>query len=92
MGEVVSIDSQKPHLSGPAICTHCKHEWQAVAPVGNHTNLQCPECGLHHGIVGAPVVPPEWWECRCGGELFYLTRQGAQCRACGIISQGWVDG
>lgn len=92
MGDVVDLNCQKPHLNGPAICTNCKHEWQAETPVGDHTNLKCPECGLHVGIIGAPVIPSEWWECVCGGELFYLTREGARCRTCGLISTDWVDG
>ena len=98
MGDVIEFDRGKEggdetacHLQGPATCTNCKHEWQAVTEAGEHTNLKCPKCQLFMGILGAPVVPPMHWLCDCGGELFYLTPDGAQCRTCGVIAQGWAD-
>jgi hypothetical protein len=98
MGEVVSFDKAKEGgdetiytLTGPAICTHCKHQWQCVTPAGSHDSLECPECSLHMGVVGAPVVPREFWECDCGSDLFYLTQDGAMCRTCGLVAVGWVE-
>jgi hypothetical protein len=78
-------------LIGPAVCTNCKHQWQAVTPVGHHDNLKCPECSLFMGIVGAPVVPEKFWLCRCGSDLFYLTPSGAGCRSCGLVSSEWAE-
>lgn len=98
MGEVIGIDSAKEGadgtgrtLTGPAMCTHCRHKWQAVTPVGYPDNLECPECGQYKGIVGAPVVPQEFWVCHCGSDLFYLTPTGASCRACGMVSNEWAE-
>ena len=78
-------------LTGPAICTHCSHKWTAVTPVGHYDNLECSGCGLFMGIIGAPVVPRDFWVCTCGSELFYLTTAGAACRTCGLVSSSWVE-
>ena len=98
MSNVIDFDAAKKGsektvctLTGPAICTHCKHEWTAVTPVGNHDNLECYACGLFMGIIGAPVVPREVWVCDCGSELFCLTKAGAACRACGLVSSAWAE-
>lgn len=32
-GEVTPANDD-PHTEGEAICTHCRHKWHAVAPVG----------------------------------------------------------
>ena len=43
MGDVVDIESVKPHLSGPAICTECEHEWYAVIVKDRDAELlECP--------------------------------------------------
>ena len=91
IAEIHDINEKMPHLSGPAICTHCSNKWTAVAPVGHHDNLECSGCGLFMGIIGAPVVPREFWVCDCESELFYLTKAGAACRKCGLVSSAWAE-
>lgn len=92
MGDVIDFRGGGASLEGPAFCTRCEHRWQAVVPVGGVTDrLECPECRLWFGVLGAPVVPDWYWLCNCGSPLFYLTYQGARCRACGLISTDWAD-
>ena len=98
MSVVIGIDWAKKGdektvytITGPAICTHCSHKWTAVTPVGNHDDLECSACGLFMGIFGAPVIPREFWVCGCGSDLFYLTKAGAACRLCGLVSSAWVE-
>lgn len=91
MGDVINLAEHKPHLRGPAMCTACSHEWQAVAEVGT-TTLECEACSRWFGVWVAPVNPEDRWECNCGNQLFWLTPEGAQCRGCGIISTDWIDG
>lgn len=45
---VVSLDENRPHVSGPVVCTRCEHSWVAVRPVGV-IFLECPKCGAHRG-------------------------------------------
>jgi hypothetical protein len=33
----------------------------------------------------------EYWRCNCGSILFFLTKLGAKCRNCGLISNDWVN-
>lgn len=92
MGDVIDIDSMKPHLSGPAICTECHHEWQAVAVAERDAELlECPSCLRYFGVFRGPKVPDTMWRCNCGSNLFYLAPGGHQCRSCGVLSLDWCD-
>lgn len=85
-------EADGPHLSGPAVCGWCGHEWAAVAPVGS-VHLECPGCGRLWGAYRHAVAPPAaFWRCWCGEELFWLTPRGSMCRRCGVISSDWADG
>lgn len=56
------------HLNGKARCMACRHEWQAVAPVGVNW-MECPACGTMKGRYMHPAVPyrdEKVWECACG--------------------------
>lgn len=73
------------HGTGLAFCILCKHEWQAVAPLGT-TQLQCPKCESHKGRFKFPFDPPEGTMrrvCNCGNDLFLLTTEGHLCANCG---------
>jgi hypothetical protein len=89
MGAVIDLAKHKeensPHLRGRVRCIGCKHEWEAVAPVGT-TLLECPECDAHKGLWMGVIMPPERqiWTCNCGGELFYITPDGTFCPNCGV--------
>ena len=52
MSETIDFAKAKaersPHLACKARCVACKHEWQAVAPLGT-LELECPSCGLTRG-------------------------------------------
>ena len=73
----------EPHCAGEAICSHCKHEWVAAAPVGCR-NLECPSCGTHQGIFKWPFSPAEGdesYQCNCGSDDFFIMRR-----------PGWANG
>lgn len=96
MTNIVSLDARRaaeqesPHLAGEAECTVCGHRWSAVAPVGT-IHLDCPSCDRLQGVFRHGVEPQEAWTCNCGERLFWLTRAGAMCRKCGIISSDWAE-
>jgi hypothetical protein len=97
MGEVIGVDfgakdgdTTKRHLSGSAFCTGCRHEWVAVAEAGTKV-LECPKCRRDFGLYKSPVEPKAKWQCDCGEMLFWLTPDGALCRGCGAIPEGWVE-
>jgi hypothetical protein len=88
---VVRIERDEPHLTGQAVCTTCGHEWQAVAAAGT-VHLDCPACQRMQGIFKNAVEPQNAWACNCSGnKLFFLTRAGAMCRMCGVISSDWAN-
>lgn len=84
-----------PHTEGEAICTHCRHKWHAVAPVGV-THFECPSCGTMKGTMRHPVghAPPHMvWVCKCGSDLFMLLSAGApMCINCGSRANTWAEG
>ena len=89
MGEVVNIEDYRPKswLSGPMLCTGCRHEWIGACPMGMKDELECPECGSAKGVLKHAVVPEVYWICPCGGELFYFTPEGVYCRECGLEAE-----
>lgn len=96
MNNVVDFTQAKierePHASGPCRCLHCGHEWVGVVPVPLPVAFECPLCHLDHGVfisLHAPSIGA--WTCRfqrpaggdCDTQLFYVTRAGVLCAACG---------
>lgn len=53
MGEVLDLDTFRPHSTEEAECADCGHTWQAVFPK-NTQWLECPNCGG-----AAPANPPK---------------------------------
>jgi len=51
----VSLDGQRPHVSGPVVCTRCRHNWVAVRPVDTEM-LECPVCGAYRGASFATML------------------------------------
>ena len=93
MAEVVNLFAPKtePYGEGPAKCLACKHEWEAVAPLGQ-VHLECPACSTHLGVWRHPFVrEEEHWRCRCGNELFSITRNCIYCPACGLKHRPYDD-
>lgn len=84
------------HLRGEAKCLTCKHEWDAVAPVGVSW-LECPFCGLERGSFRYHVMAAEGidrWTCACGADVFYLAYEKghgtyACCTGCGSRHEGF---
>ncbi len=77
------------HMSGHALCVGCKHEWEAVAPLGTAW-LTCPNCDTNKGRFVNYVEPPgERWECNCGSQLFFATKDGMMCPNCGVWQSGF---
>lgn len=50
MGEVVELDSVRPHVSARIACPHCAIAWQAVFPL-SCTELECAYCGKSFAVV-----------------------------------------
>lgn len=80
-------EEETPHLTGEAKCLGCKHEWQAVAPVGTD-QLECPKCQTMQGIFMYPISPREdieVWVCDCGCPLYWIVADGFLCYRCGVV-------
>jgi predicted RNA-binding Zn-ribbon protein involved in translation (DUF1610 family) len=89
MGEVVSLDEMRPHLSGEALCLNCGNVHVAVAPVGVAW-MECPECHLWRSTWRNQVERDgEHWHCDCGYSLFHLTPEGIYCPNCGEWQKGF---
>jgi hypothetical protein len=77
MATVVDLQAEKlardDHLTGPARCIACGHQWQAVTPAGEFDAFECPSCHLHKGVLVYGVMPESWWECGCGCCLFSVS-------------------
>lgn len=73
-------------LRGRARCSGCRHEWEAIAPVGS-VMLECPGCHTMKGLYVYPVADGvgERWVCNCGCDLFYVKQDGYQCYICGVF-------
>jgi len=91
MGELHDIAEAKPHAAGRARCLDCRHEWQAVAPVGVRW-LECPSCSLERGrfIAQHEREGPHWY-CGCGNDVFQVMPAGVYCPNCGVWQVGWDD-
>lgn len=91
MAEIIDLSEHRPHLSGEIKCTTCNHAWIGVCPIdpdGSVPTLECPECGLHQGFFRYPIMAGEGdeiYKCNCGGELFYITKNGSRCIRCGLL-------
>ncbi len=86
MGEVIDLDSKRPHLSGQAVCMECGNNWVAVAPVGVH-ELECPSCKLMKGVFAYQIVGETFWECNCGCRYYSVSgiTQNILCVKCGTV-------
>lgn len=83
---------EEDQLRGKARCLHCRHEWQAVTPVGKVAGLECPECNLSKGVMVGLVGPADEeliWKCECGCKVFYLTPGTVNCLNCGASQTGF---
>ena len=83
-------EKREPHLCGTVTCLACRHEWEAVAPVGCADGLECPSCALPRGVWKYNFGAQEGdavLTCDCGNDvLTAYRRDGAhyvKCMACG---------
>jgi hypothetical protein len=87
MGSLVSITQKRlekgPHMQGPALCVRCGYEYTAVAPVGV-TEMECPQCHTMKSVFKFICSPEETWTCKCGCQLFFMSRKGTICSNCGV--------
>lgn len=85
---------REPHMSGPARCQHCSHEWVAVAPVGIYAGMRCPNCHSERGHFTQFTMPADGidrFACNtCGSQVYTILREGAQCIGCGVL-HSWDD-
>lgn len=91
--QVISFAERKEALEphrGKAKCIGCRHEWEAVAPVGTDT-LDCPGCDLPKGKFIYEIIRGEkMWECKCGNDLFRIHQDiGVYCINCAAPQTGW---
>lgn len=80
---MIDIREKRPHMAGNALCLQCKHEWAAVAEIGE-VCIDCPACGLHRGVWKGNPVPGRYWQCNCGGVHFFVDEEGCHCANCGL--------
>ena len=54
MSRLIALDAARPHVTAPARCVHCAHQWVAVVPdlPGARDNLECPGCGQQSDAAG----------------------------------------
>jgi len=90
MGEIVDLQSKRPHNTGGARCLACKHEWVAVADIGAWS-FECPSCGLDKGQFIATCVPAEYFQCNCGCSHYMITKTHAICCNCGLAEEVYID-
>jgi len=89
MADIVRLPTKEeraPHLAGKARCLHCKHEWEAVSPIGVYSELECPSCHLFRGIFKATCGAAQGeqrWVCNCGCDVFVLFQPVFRCINCG---------
>jgi Zn finger protein HypA/HybF involved in hydrogenase expression len=91
-GNVVCLDDHRPSIkwaSGRGLCLACRHEWEAVAPIGTW-QLECPKCDSTKGIFRDPFCAADGdsvFRCNCGSEALtaYLHkgRFNLRCMNCG---------
>lgn len=87
--EVVDLNGQRPHMSGPAFCAFCQHKWVGVAPVGVISGLECPSCHRTTGVFQHQLIPVQRWVCKCGCDLYRLAPKGPMCMSCGLTAWDW---
>ena len=91
MGEVVSLQEQRPHMTGEVKCMNCKHTWVAVAEQGTPL-LECPECNCLKGVwINACLAEKPLWTCKCDNEFFVVHIDRIMCANCGEPQHGMWD-
>ncbi len=90
MDNVISLEIERDkrlgHIQGQVRCLSCHCSWQAVAPEGVVSGLECPRCSLLHGVFICLVAPDYCYRCRCGCDLFFIVPEGGMCLRCGVRS------
>lgn len=77
---------EMPHMTGEAVCLQCKHEWQAVTPIGI-TEFECPNCSVMKGVFKYNCQPDgekKIFMCNCGNTYFVVTENSHLCALCGV--------
>lgn len=72
---VIPIEANQPHTTGPAQCRSCRRSWVAVVlTAANPWLLECPGCGLMHGHIPA-ALPDSPYQAKVWAEEMwrYLT-------------------
>lgn len=87
--KLINLEEKRPRLFGEVLCLACKHEWEAVSPIGTEW-LECPRCGLLRGRYIYPCERPGLvWSCNCENNLFYMIPDGIYCPNCGEWQRGF---
>jgi len=85
---------RQPHWCGEVRCLGCGNEWEGVGPVGSISDLECPSCKLHKGVVKNLFGPDEGdavLQCTdCGADVVTVYKRKnsglkvARCVGCGL--------
>lgn len=86
------------HLSGPAKCLACGHEWIAVAGVGDECfDLVCPKCDTRRGQRVYPANAPEGaatYTHKCGSQYYtivFVDHQGFLIKDIALLNTAGRD-
>ena len=87
---IIKLDEYRPHLSGEIKCFNCGYKWHGISLLkeGKVLPVECPKCKKMYGFFIYPILPNEneiIYECKCGGELFYILKYGIRCIRCGLL-------
>lgn len=96
---IIEFPGSEPTNTGTAICRACKHEFEAVVPVGQF-HFECPACNEHKAVFKYTFAAGEKeyeYECACGFKDFYIWKKTiysngiVRCRGCGMEATGWFE-
>ena len=81
-------EAANTRLRGDAICLGCKHEWTALASIGE-SEFQCPKCTAKKGILKSFIDfrNESYYKCsNCDNPYFFVLANGdKQCPICGVL-------
>ena len=87
-------EMQGTMIKGEAVCLQCKHEWDAIFPIGS-SDFKCPKCNTYKGVMKyfVEIRNEHSYSCgECNNNLFFLLDHGVnQCPMCGTIIEQLED-
>ena len=78
----------EPDIIGPVRCRGCGHKWKG-ASVEGVLEFECPGCGCFKGVRETFITPSEFYQCRCGSDVFSFSKKNVFCANCGLYHEPW---